>query len=173
MLKILLLSATQYNITSCRFNQSLPYGSPQELDHLQEEFIEYQLLEESDIPQDVWKKATVVDGEHTYHRMDVLWHHISNMRAPDNALRFAQLSKIALLILIIPRSNAEEERVFSMVQKNKTAFRPSLDPKGTLSSILTIKLAHLPPAHSYEPTSEVLKKATSATWEYNKKHSKQ
>ena len=43
---------------------------------------------------------------------------------------------------IIPHSNAEEERVFSMVQKNKTAFRPSLDPKGTQSSILTMKLAN-------------------------------
>lgn len=136
----------------------MPYGLPEELDHLQEEFTEYQLLEESDIPQNVWEKATVVDGEHTYHRMDILWHRISNMRAPDKSLRF---SKTALLVLIIPHSNAEEERVFSMVRKNKTAFRPSLDPKGTLSSILTVKLAHLPPAHSYEPSNEMLKKAVS------------
>jgi len=33
------------------------------------------------------------------------------------------------LILVLPHSNVEE-RVFSMVRKNKTAFRPSLDPKG-------------------------------------------
>jgi hypothetical protein len=36
----------------------------------------------------------------------------------------------------------KEERIFSMVQKHKTAFRASLDPKGTLSSILTVKLAN-------------------------------
>ena len=156
-----------------RFNTLLPYGSPQDLDHLMEEFAQYQLLEESDIPQDVWEKATVVEKEdHTYYRMDIVWHHISTMRDPDNTLRFAQLSQIVKLILVIPHSNAEEERVFSMVRKNKTAFRPSLDPKGTLSSILTIKLANTQPAHSYEPSKEVLKKAKSATWDYNKAHSK-
>ena len=37
-------------------------------------------------------------------------------------------------------SNAEEERVFSMVTKNKTKFRPSLKLDGTLASILIIKL---------------------------------
>ena len=37
----------------------------------------------------------------------------------------------------IPHSNAQEERVFSIIRK-KTV---SLDPKGTLLSILTIKLA--------------------------------
>ena len=55
-----------------------------------------------------------------------------------------------------------------MVRKNKTAIRPSLDPKGTLSSILTIKLASQEAAHGYEPSKEVLRKAKSATWEYNK-----
>uniref|UniRef100_A0A1X7TD97 Uncharacterized protein n=1 Tax=Amphimedon queenslandica TaxID=400682 RepID=A0A1X7TD97_AMPQE len=59
-----------------------------------------------------------------------------------------------------------------MVRKNKTAFRPSLDPKGTLSSILTIKLASTEPAHKYEPAKDVIRKAKSATWEYNKAHRK-
>ena len=54
-----------------------------------------------------------------------------------------------------------------MVRKNKTAFRPSLDPKGTLSSILTIKLSN---DHSSEPNKETLKKAKSATYEYNREH---
>ena len=37
--------------------------------------------------------------------------------------------------------------------KNKTAFRPNLDPAGTLSSILSIKLAAKEPAHCFEPSS--------------------
>lgn len=97
--------------------------------------------------------------------------HISTMRAPDSTIRFSRLSRVVRLVLVIPHSNATEERVFSMVRKNKTAFRPSLDPKGTLSSILTIKLANTQPAHCYEPSEDVLKKAKSATWEYNKEHS--
>ena len=64
-----------------------------------------------------------------------------------------------------------EERVFSMVRKNKTAFRPKLDPKGTLSSILTVKLAYGAPAHTFEPGKDLLKTAKSATWAYNKEHS--
>ena len=44
-----------------------------------------------------------------------------------------------------------------MIRKNKTAFRPSLDPKGTLSSILTVKLASTEDSHCYEPSKEVLK----------------
>ena len=105
----------------------------------------------------------------TQHRMDVIWHYLSTVKAPDNSLCFNQLCQVAKLVLVIPHSNATEERVFSMVRKNKTAFRPSLDPKGTLSSIITIKLAST--AHKYEPSKEVLRQAKSATWEYNKAHS--
>ena len=39
-----------------RFNSLLPYESPQEMDKLLEEFTEFQLLRESDIPQDVWER---------------------------------------------------------------------------------------------------------------------
>ena len=79
---------------------------------------------------------------------------------------------MAKLVLTIPHSNAQEERLFSMVRKNKTAFRPSLDPKGTLSSILAIKLAVQEPAHSFEPPKDVIANAKTATWEYNKHSSK-
>ena len=103
--------------------------------------------------------------------MDIVWHYIASMKMPDSALRFPRLSRIALLVLTIPHSNAEEERLFSMVRKNKTAFRSSLDPRGTLSSIMTVKLAQTEPAHKFEPPKELLKKAKAATWEYNKEHS--
>ena len=150
----------------------LPYEAPQELDLLSEEFTAYQLLQDADIPNDVWDRATVAADEgHTYHRMDILWHHLASMRAADNSFCFPRLIKVAKLVLTIPHSNAQEERIFSMVRKNKTAFRPSLDPNGTLSSILSIKLAAGEPAHCFEPPKEVLCNAKSATWEYNKAHS--
>jgi len=40
--------------------------------------------------------------------------------------------------------------------------------KGTLSSILTIKFASKRPAHQFESSKELLKKAKSATSEYSK-----
>ena len=157
-----------------RFDSLLPFQSPEEVDKLSEEFTEFQLLHDNDIPKQIWEKATVkVDSvnDKSYQRMDVIWHYISTMKAPDHTTRFLRLSKIAMLVLLIPHSNAQEERIFSMVRKNKTAFRPSLDPKGTLSSIMTVKLANDVPAHQFEPSKELLKTAKSATWNYNKEHS--
>ena len=46
-----------------------------------------------------------------------------------------------MLVLLILHSNTQEERIFSMVCKNKTAFRPNLDPKGTLSIYLYIYIS--------------------------------
>lgn len=80
-----------------------------------------------------------------------------------------KLFKVAKLILVLPHSNAGEERVFSIVHKNKTTFRSSLSMEGTLSSILTFKLADVN-AVKFKPPSELLKKAKGATWEYNKQH---
>ena len=96
----------------------------------------------------MWKKATVVEDEESrYHQMDIVWHYIASMKMPDSALRFPCLSRIALLVLTIPHSNAEEGRLFLVVRKNKTTFHSSLNPWGTLSSIMTIKLAQTEPAH--------------------------
>ena len=129
-------------------------------------------MECSEITKDVWESALVIDGESEaqHHRMDLIWAHLSTMKNPDGTVRFAKLSKAALLVLTIPHSNAQEERVFSMVTKNKTAFRPNLQLDGTLSSILTVKLANIEPCHKYEPQKEVIETAKKATMEYNKAH---
>eukprot|EP00731_Ephydatia_muelleri_P025315 Em0017g398a len=139
-----------------RFGELLPFTPARELELLQEEFTDYQLLMHDAIPSDVWNKAVTDEDEHTtYHRMDIVWHHLSSLKAPDGNPRFNRLSKIAKVVLVIPHSNAQEERIFSMVRKNKTCFRPNLDPKGTLSSILTVKLATKQECHQYEPTKEI------------------
>lgn len=159
--------------TYYRFSKLLPYQSPRELNELQEEYTMYQLLQEEEIPKDIWDEALVIeDDEKSYHRMDIIWNFLSKKKLPDGSLCFKRLSRISKLILVLPHSNAEEERLFSIVRKNKTAFRPTLDPKGTLSSILTIKFGSTGPAHKFEPSKELLKKAKSATSEYNKMHSK-
>lgn len=89
-----------------RFSNLLPYSSPQEYDKLGEELIEYQLLDDSEIPESVWKSATIQEDESvTYYRMDIIWHYLAN-------LQIGRISKVAELVLIIPHSNAEEERFF-------------------------------------------------------------
>ena len=63
------------------------------------------------------------------------------MTSADGTKRFKRLFPIVKLILSLPNSNAEDERLFSMVKFNKTAFRPNLYPQETLGSALTVKLA--------------------------------
>ena len=85
-----------------------------------------QLLEQSDIPQYVWQSAKEKsDGdeseESTSIRMDVRWAFLSSATTGDGCrLKFARLLKVARLILVLPYSNAGEERIFSMVRLNKT-----------------------------------------------------
>ena len=158
----------------CRFSHILSYLSATDLHQLEAEFLEYQLLEENDIPEHIWESALVVDSDDAqYHRMDVLWNFLRMKRNPTNGiLMFQKLSSVALLVLTLPHSNAEEERVFSMINKNKTKFRPNLVIDATLSSLITVKLANEGNCSKYEPPKEVLESAKKATMEYNRAHSK-
>ena len=89
----------------------------------------------------------------------------------ENTLLFPRLWKVVRLILTIPHSNAEEERVFSVVRKNKTSFRPRLDPEETLASIVTVKLAmESENVGTFNIPQEVLKAAKSATYKYMLPH---
>ena len=82
------------------------------------------------------------------------------------------MSKVAFVVLTLPHSNAEEEQLFSMVTKNKTNFRASLQIDGTLSSILTLKCADVEPCDSFDPPRDVLETAKKATMAYNTAHRK-
>ena len=121
---------TKIYVKYCRLKNLLSYHTPQELEKLSEEFSMYQLMQDNEIPQNVWDAALVKeDEEKSYYQMDILWNFLSTLKMPDSSLCFGRLSKVAKLILVLPHSNAEEERVFLMVRKNKTAFSPSLDPR--------------------------------------------
>ena len=52
------------------------------------------------------------------------------------AKEFERLAAVAKLVLVLPHSNADAERVFSVVGLNKTKTRYSLALDGTLSSIM-------------------------------------
>jgi len=88
-----------------------------------EELIEYQLLDDSEIPESVLKSATIQEDESvTCYRMDVIWHYLANLKAVDGSYRFGRISKVAKLLLIIPYSNAEED--FFMIRKNVIPTKP-------------------------------------------------
>lgn len=141
---------------------------------VQEEFVEYQLLDDNAIPEATWAEAQVMlesDEEEkessSNFRMDVIWGYFSSLKLSNGTYKFGRLSKVAKTVLVLPHSNAGEERVFSMIRKNKTSFRPSLQLNSTLSSLITIKMAS---KDSFEPPKELFVSAKKATWNYNKKH---
>ena len=70
--------------------------------------------------------------------MDLIWGHIASICNADDSKKFANLSKVAQLILCIPHSNAIEERVFNFIKLNKTPTRSCPDSNRTLSSIATV-----------------------------------
>lgn len=141
-------------------------------DQLHDEFVDYQTLSSNDFPSEAFEEAKVVDGvvdgEEVFHyRMDTLWWHLNRMRIPQSSVkRFKLLQKVAEAILVIPHSNVELERLFSIVRKNKTDARSSLKLDGTLSSILAMKSMYpetKTPCHKFQPDESMLRSAKSAT----------
>ena len=126
-------------VISFRYPNLLPYSSALEMEELSQEFNDFVMLEEDDIPSAVREEAKAETSDGRY-RVDVIWNFIHCMKRPDGQSQFPRLSSIALLLLTIPHSNATEERVFSLITKNKTVFRPNLDPNETLGSIVTVKM---------------------------------
>ena len=123
---------------------------PEKFDELEEEFITYQAIADKEIPGYVWEEALVrSDNYKSYHRMDVIWAH------PRAIL--PNLTDLALTVLTVPHSNAAEERVFSIIRKNKTEFRCRLDVT-LLNAIMVVKLSNpesLLPCYRWKPTKSL------------------
>ena len=141
------------------------------LDNLHDEFIDYKTS--SDLPVDVVKLATVTETKgQNFIRMDIVWDHLSKVKDVSGNLKFPILSKVAKLVLTIPHSNADAERVFSMIGKNKIKSRADLALEGSLSSITTCKVNQFfeVPCYDFRPSKSMLTNAKKATWNYNKAH---
>ena len=79
------------------------------------------------------------------------------------------LFQVAEVIMTIPHSNAGEERIFSLINKNKTPSRSSLGLDGTLSSLITVK-THIEKLLEWKPSASILENAKKATRIYNIQH---
>ena len=98
-----------------------------------DEFMIFQGLTDENIPSHASNGAKVdIKPDKVFHHMDIIWGYLME--------RFPLLSSVALCVLTISHSNATEERVFSMIKKNKTTFHLSLNLKTSLNSIMIIKM---------------------------------
>ena len=155
-----------------KYSSILPLDLRQK-EQLNQEFIGYQLLEKSSLPQHVWDEAAITDGpddERKHYRMDIIWGYIAAIKNVDDSLRFPRLARVSKLVLIIPHSNAGEEHAFNLIKLNKTPTRSSLDSDGTLASVIQIKLANNSSCVTWESFKEVLRSSKKATVQYNLQH---
>ena len=125
----------------------------EKLDELETEFVEYQA------------DSSIVYDPHT--RIDVQWSEIAQIEDVSRSRKkYSLLSSVMKMVMTIFHSNADCERIFSTVGKNKTKERTSMNTD-TLNSLLAHKLAmQSKRATCYEmkyPQS-LLKKAKQATY---------
>ena len=69
-----------YVVFFCEHYSEILSFTPLQMDKLQEKFTTYQLLQKSDIPEDVRKEAQIScdeDNEKVYYRMDKIWGYLS------------------------------------------------------------------------------------------------
>ncbi|KAK6269308.1 hypothetical protein J4Q44_G00393770 [Coregonus suidteri] len=137
-----------------RFPHLLPYHGPEEHDLLGEEFLNYQTMPMISLQDET--------------EMESFWAEMATRKHKvTGAKEFERLAAVAKLVLVLPHANADAERVFSVVGLNKTKRRNSLALDGTLSSIMTIKMANLEPCFEWEPPSDIIKASKKATGQYN------
>lgn len=140
------------------------------IDDVYDEFCVYQSLQA--LPQEV-VDVTETENEECKIQPDRLWHELGKQKDVNGKKKFGLLSLVAKVVLTLPHSNADEERIFSLVRKNKTMFRPNLSLDKTLPSIIQCKVNFFSDTKCYEftPSKDLLQKAKQATWKYNREHS--
>ena len=131
----------------CMLLQEEEEDKPSVLDVLENQFLIYQIAQLPDLVQN--EKST-----------DKQW---TSMVTEKNASGELCYDRLANGILTIPHTNAECERVFSQVRKNKTDFRGTVSNE-TLESVLITKARQTTPCYMREFDSDFLKRAKSATY---------
>lgn len=124
------------------------------LDEIEQEFLQYQV---EDIAESIV----------TSKRVDTAWNSISQIADPATGkAKFANLSTVIKGILVIFHSNADCERIFSLLNKNKTDQRCNLSTK-TVGSLMTRKMmttAKSRVCYTSEYTTQLLSSCKSATY---------
>ena len=118
--------------------------STDEIDMLTIQFQDYRACSDIQLPSSSPKEVI--------HTIDYFWAAMAELKdvSDHESLRFGVLSQLAKTVLVLPHSNADPERLFSMLRKILTDQRKSLDqaticdylvPKSTLT-FLVMKIAN-------------------------------
>ena len=165
---VIVLPENQSSISSAtvlRMARRFPAAVPEEeLDELEHEVLDYMLMPPHQLPVVQHDNETTVNSEEICR----YWHKIGSMETLDGSLRFQNLANLAKCLLALPHSNADTERVFSIVRKIVTDYRIEME-QSTLCALLACKL-NSDCCYKLSTPTELLHKAKRATTEYNKAH---
>ena len=140
--------------------------SEDKFDNLEEEVLDYVLASSAEMPS-----VNRDDGKPTKsEELCTYWQEIGNMKTLQGENRFPCLVLLAQCLLSLPVSNADTERVFSIVRKIITDYRTEME-QSTLCALLACKMNCDCPCYELETPKELLRAAKVATMEYNRAHS--
>lgn len=135
----------------------LTSASAEDIDLVMEEFLDFKTMPEEQLP-------AVTD--HAF--LDQFWAQLSKLPSlhDESQLRFPNLGKLAKVALVLPHSNADPERLFSMVKKIETSQRGHLKPE-TTCNLISCKYNHPTPCFESTDlmTTDFLTAAKRATME--------
>ena len=98
--------------------------------------------------------------------VDQWWLRVLELRSPSGSPLFSGLSKLIKILLILLCDQAPVERVFSMVNKIHSKYRPSLQ-NNTVCALLTCKVNSKVPCPQTEVSNELAKQVKTATMRRN------
>ena len=110
-----------------RFSAATPHDCR---DELEEEALDYILLPQSSLPTSGSESVEQSKSD----EVCTYWTQVGKMTTLMGTVRFPNLSQLAKCILSLPVSNAETERVFSIVRKIVTDYRTQIDQKTLFSA---------------------------------------
>jgi len=100
--------------------------------------------------------------------LEQYWRSVSSLRNPATGkLKLELLSRLSVVVLSLPHSNADTERTFSILRKIQSDSRGSLDQK-TIESLLSVKVDNHSECHQWSPDSDLVKETKNACGFYTK-----
>ena len=118
--------------------------STDKMDELMMEFRDYRGATDGQLPTLLSEPLENTGSEATC-GLENFWAAMSELKSiTDSALlRFGTLSHLAKILLVLPHSNADPERLFSMVRKIDTEQRRCLDPSTVCELVMTTSFCYL------------------------------
>ena len=92
---------------------------------------------------------------------------MASLKTGAGHYKYSTISKLMKTYLLLPNSNADSKRVFSMVNKICTEHRADL-AQDTVAGVLSVKVNSRVDPQRFEPSRIELGKAKSATMEYSR-----